>query len=196
MDSYYPIDTIPEPKVPCCFFLSTAFIKLLKSLLRTFITLPCSSVTGAACCGVSTDSFILIPANACDLKDEYVIFIQNKDVPKNIDNSAIPSWIIDSDNLPDIKNIRNAWNVNNSGQIYFDRDKAIEIKKEQFRNLRKPLLEKLDVEFMRALENGDTSSIPIITQKKSDLRDITSVDFSSYDTPQKLHEFIPDLLKT
>ena len=129
-------------------------------------------------------------------KDEYVIFIQNKDVPKNIDNSAIPSWIIDSDDLRDIKNIRNAWNVNDSGQIYFDRDKAVEIKKEQFRNLRKPLLEKLDVEFMRALENGDTSSIPIITQKKSDLRDITSVDFSSYDTPQKLHEFIPDLLKT
>ena len=129
-------------------------------------------------------------------KDEYVIFIQNKDVPKNIDNSAIPSWIIDSDDLRDIKNIRNAWNVNDSGQIYFNRDKAIEIKKEQFRNLRKPLLEKLDVEFMRALENGDTSSIPIITQKKSDLRDITSVDFNSYDTPQKLHEFIPDLLKT
>ena len=129
-------------------------------------------------------------------KDEYVIFIQNKDVPKNIDNSTIPSWIIDSDDLRDIKNIRNAWNVNDSGRIYFDRDKAIEIKKEQFRNLRKSLLEKLDVEFMRALENGDTSSIPIITQKKSDLRDITSVDFNSYDTPQKLHEFIPDLLKT
>ena len=129
-------------------------------------------------------------------KDEYVIFIQNKDVPKNIDNSAIPSWIIDSDDLRDIRNIRNAWNVNDSGQIYFNRDKAIEIKKEQFRNLRKPLLEKLDVEFMRALENGDTSSIPIITQKKSDLRDITSVDFNSYDTPKKLHEFIPDLLKT
>ena len=129
-------------------------------------------------------------------KNEYVIFIQNKDVPKNIDGSIIPSWIIDSDNLTDIKNLRNAWNVNELGQIYFDRDKAIEIKKEQFRILRKPLLEKLDVEFMRALENGDTASIPIITQKKSELRDITSVDFSSYDTPQKLHEFIPDLLKT
>ena len=129
-------------------------------------------------------------------KDEYVIFIQNKDVPKNADGSSIPSWIVNINNLPDVKNLRNAWNVNESGKIYFDRDKAVEIKKEQFRNLRKPLLEKLDVEFMRALENGDTSSIPIITQKKSDLRDITSVDFSSYDTPQKLHEFIPDLLKT
>jgi hypothetical protein len=129
-------------------------------------------------------------------KDEYVIFIQNKDVPKNIDNSTIPSWIIDSDDLRDIKNIRNAWNVNDSGQIYFNRDKAIEIKKEQFRNLRKPLLEKLDVQFMRALEVGDTSTIQIVTQKKSELRDITSVDFNSYDTPQKLHEFIPDLLKT
>ena len=49
---------------------------------------------------------------------------------------------------------------------------------------------------MRALENGDTSSISIITQKKSILRDITSVDFNSHDTPQKLHDFIPDLLKT
>lgn len=129
-------------------------------------------------------------------KDQYAIFIQNKDVPKNADGSSIPSWIVNINDLPDIRSIRNAWNVHESGQIYFDRDKAIEIKKEQFRNLRKPLLEKLDVEFMRALENGDTSSIPIITQKKSNLRDITSVDFNSYDTPKKLHEFIPDLLKT
>lgn len=129
-------------------------------------------------------------------KDEYAEFVKNKDVPKQEDGSLTASWLIDVNNLPNIRSIRNAWNINEIGQIYFDRDKAIEIKKEQFRNLRKPLLEKLDVEFMRALENGDTSSIPIITQKKSDLRDITSVDFSSYDTPQKLHEFIPDLLKT
>jgi len=129
-------------------------------------------------------------------KDEYVKFIKNKDVPKQEDGSATASWLIDVNDLPDIRKLRNAWNINESGQIYFDRNKAIEIKKEQFRNLRKPLLEKLDVEFMRALENGDTASIPIITKKKSILRDITSVDFNSYDTPQKLHEFIPDLLKT
>ena len=129
-------------------------------------------------------------------KDEYAEFVKNKDVPKQEDGSPTPSWLIDVNDLPGIKSVRNAWNINELGQIYFDRDKAIEIKKEQFRFLRKPLLEKLDVEFMRALENGDTSSISIITQKKSILRDITSVDFNSHDTPQKLHEFIPDLLKT
>lgn len=129
-------------------------------------------------------------------KDEYLEFVKNKDVPKNSDGSIINSWIIDSNDLPDIKNLRNAWNINESGQIYFDRNKAIEIKKEQFRSLRKPLLEKLDVEFIQALESGDSSLIPAITKKKFMLKNITSLDFSSYDTPQKLHDFIPDLLKT
>jgi hypothetical protein len=129
-------------------------------------------------------------------KDEYAEFVKNKDVPKQEDGSPTPSWLIDVNDLPSFKSVRNAWNINELGQIYFNRDKAIEIKKEQFRNLRKPLLEKLDVQFMRALEVGDTSTIQIVTQKKSELRDITSVDFSSYDAPQKLHEFIPNLLKT
>lgn len=129
-------------------------------------------------------------------KNEYAIFIQNKDVPKNIDGSSIPSWIIDLNNLPDIKNIRNAWNVDDLGQIYFDRNKAIEIKKEQFRNLRKTLLEKLDVQFMRALESGDTSILPSIAQQKQILRDITNISFDEYDTPEKLQKFIPNVLNS
>lgn len=136
------------------------------------------------------------PEMSSQQQHEFLLMVQNKDVPKLPDGSTEPSWIIEGDQALQLKWVRNAWKINDNGEIYFDRDKAIEIKKERFRNLRKPLLEKLDVEFMRALENGDTASIPIITQKKSELRDITSVDFSSYDTPQKLHEFIPDLLKT
>jgi len=127
---------------------------------------------------------------------EFLLMVQNKDVPKLPDGSTTPSWIIEGDQTLQLKWVRNGWKINDNGEIYFDRDKAIEIKKEQFRNLRKPFLEKLDVQFMRALEVGDTSTIQIVTQKKSELRDITSVNFSSYDTPQKLHEFIPDLLKT
>ena len=129
-------------------------------------------------------------------QDDFLLFVQNKDVPKLSDGSTRSSWIIEGEETLKLRYLRTAWKINDSGQIYFDRNKGEELKKEQFRILRKPLLEKLDVEFMRALENGDTASIPIITQKKSELRDITSVDFSSYDTPQKLHEFIPDLLKT
>ena len=143
---------------------------------------------------------IIYPAYQSEMnqqqQDEFLLMVQNKDVPKLPDGSTEPSWIIEVDQVLQLKWVRNAWKINDNGEIYFDRDKAIEIKKEQFRFLRKPLLEKLDVEFMRALENGDTSSISIITQKKSILRDITSVDFNSHDTPQKLHEFIPDFLKT
>jgi hypothetical protein len=129
-------------------------------------------------------------------QDEFLLFVQNKDVPKMTDGSTRISWIIEGEETLKLRYLRIAWKVNNDGQMYFDRNTAEELKKEQFRNLRKPLLEKLDVQFMRALEVGDTSTIQIVTQKKSELRDITSVDFSSYDTPQKLHEFIPDLLKT
>ena len=129
-------------------------------------------------------------------QDEFLLFVQNKDVPKMIDSSTRKSWLIEIEETLKLRYLRNAWKVDDNGQIFFDRSKGEELKKEQFRNLRKPLLEKLDIQFMRALEVGDISTIQIVTQKKSELRDITSVDFNSYDTPQKLHEFIPDLLKT
>lgn len=59
--------------------------------------------------------------------------------------------------------------------ISINLDKAKNLKKESLRNERKPLLEQLDVDYMRAQEAGnDTSSI---VQKKQQLRDITnSVD--------------------
>ena len=99
-------------------------------------------------------------------QDEFLLMVQNKDVPKLPDGSTAPSWIIEKDQTLQLKWVRNGWKINDNGEIYFDRDKAIEIKKEQFRNLRKPLLEKLDVQFMRALEAGDTSSLPQIAAKK------------------------------
>jgi hypothetical protein len=52
-------------------------------------------------------------------------------------------------------------------------DKAKEIQKDKLREARKPLLEKLDVDFVRALElGGDTASIA--TQKQA-LRDVTNI---------------------
>ena len=129
-------------------------------------------------------------------QDEFLLMVQNKDVPKLPDGSTRPSWIIEADQVLQLKWVRNAWKINDNGEIYLDRDKAVEIKKEQFRYLRKPFLEKLDVQFMRALEAGDTASLPQIAAKKQELRDITDISFNDYDTPQKLHEFMPDILLT
>jgi hypothetical protein len=52
-------------------------------------------------------------------------------------------------------------------------DKAKEIQKDKMRAVRKPLLEKLDVDFVRALELGSDSE-EIKTQKQA-LRDVTNL---------------------
>lgn len=52
--------------------------------------------------------------------------------------------------------------------------KAIEIKKEMIREERAPLLESLDIEFVRALETGDTVKQAEIAAKKQALRDATN----------------------
>lgn len=52
-------------------------------------------------------------------------------------------------------------------------DKAKEIQKDKIRQVRKPLLEKLDVDFVRALElGGDTAAI---AAQKQALRDVTNI---------------------
>jgi hypothetical protein len=57
--------------------------------------------------------------------------------------------------------------------IKINLDKAKEIQKDKIRMVRKPLLEKLDVDFARTLEiGGDT--VPIAAQKQA-LRDVTNI---------------------
>jgi len=51
--------------------------------------------------------------------------------------------------------------------------KAVEIKKDLIREERKVILERLDVEFIRALENGDAEKQNEIKSKKQALRDAT-----------------------
>jgi hypothetical protein len=52
-------------------------------------------------------------------------------------------------------------------------DKAKEIQKNMMRVVRKPLLEKLDVDFVKALEFG--SDLEEIKIKKQELRDVTNL---------------------
>lgn len=57
--------------------------------------------------------------------------------------------------------------------IKINLDKAKEIKKDMLRVERKPLLEALDVQMMRAIEEGDSFKQAEIAEKKQALRDIT-----------------------
>lgn len=57
--------------------------------------------------------------------------------------------------------------------IKINLDKAKEIQKDKLREVRKPLLEKLDSEFVRALEFG--TDVTEIKEQKQALRDVTKI---------------------
>jgi len=79
--------------------------------------------------------------------------------------------------------------------ITVDMTKAREIKRDQLRAERKPLLEQLDVEFMRAQEQGDQAKADEIAAKKQALRDVTAdpaIDAAT--TPDELKAVRPDVL--
>jgi hypothetical protein len=78
--------------------------------------------------------------------------------------------------------------------ITINMDKAKEIHKNKLRDARKPLLEKLDVDYMRALEQGGNTSI-IVTHKQ-ELRDITShPDLVNASNVDELKAFWPTILE-
>ena len=73
--------------------------------------------------------------------------------------------------------------------------KAVEIKKDQIRAERAPLLADLDVQFMRAVEAGDTDAQATIAAKKQALRDATSDPaIASATTPEELKAVVPSAL--
>jgi hypothetical protein len=128
-------------------------------------------------------------------KYEFLLYVQNKDVPRLPDGSIRPSWILESEDVKKVIFLRNAWSVDDNGNLIFLRNKAEEIKKDQFRFFRKSLFAELDFHFMKALEENDSAKLLEVKNKKQILRDITTIDMSQYDTPEKLHKFIPDVLK-
>ena len=71
---------------------------------------------------------------------------------------------------------------------------AKDMVKESWRAARKPILEKLDTEFMRALETGDTQKQQEIVLKKQALRDITNTSLP--DNLEEIRNTWPDILNS
>ena len=59
--------------------------------------------------------------------------------------------------------------------IGIDINKAKEIHKNHIRSVRNPLLQEKDLEYMRALEVGDTEKVAEVTAAKQELRDVTEI---------------------
>lgn len=73
-------------------------------------------------------------------------------------------------------------------------NKARDIWRDQWRAARKPLLEELDVEFMRATESDDQVKKQEVANKKQELRDVTSTQIGNIDSPDYLKLVWPDCL--
>lgn len=54
-------------------------------------------------------------------------------------------------------------------------EKAKEIHKNKIRQVRNPLLQQKDVEYMRALEAGDSEKVSQVVAEKQVLRDVTAI---------------------
>ena len=83
-----------------------------------------------------------------------------------------------------------------NGVIKIDIEKAKNIYKDILRSARKPMLEELDLAFMRAVETGNTSLQAEIAAKKQALRDITKDP--KIDKVKKTEDFrkiFPNMLK-
>lgn len=87
-------------------------------------------------------------------------------------------------NVPQDRSFRAAWQFNGDA-VEVDMVTAKAIHKDKLRAERKPLLDALDVEFMRTLEQGQATTA--ITAKKQALRDITDdIRIDAAATPEDL----------
>jgi hypothetical protein len=99
--------------------------------------------------------------------------------------------IIEEKDLPTFPQFRNAYKLHNN-KVVVDIQVAKKIKLDQFRQARKPLLEQLDVEFMRAVELSNAAKKKSIAAKKQQLRDVTSIELPN--DVDELAKFWPDVL--
>lgn len=89
-----------------------------------------------------------------------------KDVPEGVQYKIVETLDID-DNYFDAYD----FNSEDGAEVNIDKAKAIHLNK--FRHARTPLLARLDVDYMKALETNDSVKSIEIAAKKQALRDIT-----------------------
>lgn len=105
---------------------------------------------------------------------------------------VVPNDVVDESTD---RTFRNAWKDNGLSKPEVDMPKAREIHRERLRKLRAPILEDLDVDYIKADENGNAEHKQMIARRKQDLRDITQhASIDSATTPEELKQAALDIL--
>jgi hypothetical protein len=85
-----------------------------------------------------------------------------------------------------------AHEITDNKEIVVNISKAKEIKKNKWRAMRIPLLQQLDVEYIRAVERADTAAQQEIAAKKQQLRDVTLIELP--DSLEDIKATLPEVL--
>jgi hypothetical protein len=93
----------------------------------------------------------------------------NEAIEKEVLKAGIvcKSWrMIEAHQIPTDRYFRNAW-TDNGNAIEVDLNKAKDIQKDKLRKLRTPLLEQLDLEYLKADEQSDRTAKKLSLQKSN-----------------------------
>lgn len=74
--------------------------------------------------------------------------------------------------VPSDRSFRDSWTWR-EGKIVHDMTRAKSIHRDRLREVRRPMLEALDVDYLRAQESGNSEDMARIVERKQKLRDIT-----------------------
>lgn len=100
--------------------------------------------------------------------------------------------VIETSQLPDDPQFWGAWTID----CEVDINKAKEIWKNKIRVVRDARLKALDIEWMKAMENGESKAASLVAVKKQRLRDVTErEDFKTLTTIQQIKEYWPEVLE-
>lgn len=106
--------------------------------------------------------------------------IAAKDVPSGSDYQ-----IVNKSDLPTDSTFYDSWEY--SMPVSMNVPAAHEIQKNKWRRAREPILKRLDVEFMRALELGQSTTE--IAAKKQTLRDVTNTPLPNWESSDNVDSF-------
>jgi hypothetical protein len=136
----------------------------------------------------------LIPCLDVTISSEYLNEVL-KDIPKDSNGNMVEYKFIDKmPNLIETYDFINSEQSPSGGQITRNRVKLHELKKKEWRYIRKSKLEMLDIEFMKSIETNDVEKQEEIKLKKQQLRDVTNTDVTNI-SDDDLEIYIPDVLK-
>ena len=143
-----------------------------------------------------TDEGLVVvhPAPKADLErifgemneEQYIAHVLKYSIPEGIAN--VKQLTIND--LPESRRFRNAWRLDEAGNVVHDMEKAKQIHLESLKFRREETLAKLDIKWSRAFAKGDFASAKEIEDRRQRLRDLPKDVFPHLDNCSNVDELV------